>query len=63
MDISKISESIAEFFSKNTLEITCVVAASAAYHIYQHVSSEANGQGKKTSEAQSRVPGNRFSSC
>lgn len=36
MDISKISETLSDFFSNNKLEITCVLAASAAYHVYQH---------------------------
>ncbi len=49
MDISKISETIADFFSKNSLEITCIVAASAAYHIYQHATSEEATRNKKTS--------------
>jgi hypothetical protein len=48
MDISKISETIADFFSKNTLEIACIVAASAAYHIYQHSTSEEVTHNKKT---------------
>lgn len=48
MDISTISETIADFFSKNTLEISCIVAASAAYHIYQHYTSKEVTHNKKT---------------
>lgn len=40
MDISKVSEKISDFLSKNTLEITCVVVSSAAYQIYQHIQAK-----------------------
>jgi hypothetical protein len=47
MDISKISDTLSDFFSSNKLELTCMLAASAAYHIYQH---QKKGESNKTNK-------------
>jgi hypothetical protein len=36
MDSSKIFETLSDLFSKHKLELTCVLAATAAYQIYEY---------------------------